>query len=92
MYKYFSDNLLEASIEGYYKDMNNIIDYKDGAAFLENSAPTIVNKTSYNFEEQLRTGSGYTYGTELMLKSYCDKINGFVSYTYARSFRTSTRY
>ncbi len=86
--QYFSDNLLEASIEGYYKDMNNIIDYKDGATFLENSSMYTINKTSYNFEEQLRTGSGYTYGTELMLKSNFDKINGFVSYTYARSFRT----
>jgi hypothetical protein len=86
--QYFLDNLLEASIEGYYKDMNNIIDYKDGATFLEDSSPFIVNKTSYNFEEQLRTGSGYAYGAELMLKSYFDKINGFVNYTYARSFRT----
>jgi hypothetical protein len=86
--QYFSDNLLEASIEGYYKDMNNIIDYKDGATFLENSSTYTINKTNYNFEEQLRTGSGYTYGTELMLKSNFDKLNGFVSYTYARSFRT----
>ncbi len=86
--RYFSDNLLEASIEGYYKDMNNIIDYKDGATFLDNSSPYIVNKTSYNFEEQLRTGRGYTYGTELMLKSDFDELNGFISYTYARSFRT----
>jgi outer membrane receptor for ferrienterochelin and colicin len=86
--QYFSDNLLEASIEGYYKDMNNIIDYKDGATFLENNSAYTINKTSYNFEEQLRTGRGYTYGIELMLKSDFDKINGFVSYTYARSFRT----
>jgi hypothetical protein len=86
--QYFSDNLLEASIEGYYKDMNNIIDYKDGATFLENNSAYTINKTSYNFEEQLRTGRGYTYGIELMLKSDFDKINGFVSYTHARSFRT----
>jgi hypothetical protein len=86
--QYFSDNLLEASIEGYYKDMNNIVDYKDGATFLENRSTYTINKTSYNFEEQLRTGSGYSYGTELMLKSNFDKLNGFVSYTYARSFRT----
>jgi len=85
--QYFSDNLIEASIEGYYKDMNNIIDYKDGATFLENSSAYTIDKTSYNFEEQLRTGKGYTYGTELMLKSDFDELNGFVSYTYARSFR-----
>ncbi|MDD8017184.1 MAG: hypothetical protein PHP42_02300, partial [Bacteroidota bacterium] len=66
----------------------NIIDYKDGATFLDDSSPFTINKTSYNFEEQLRTGKGYTYGAELMLKSDLDEINGFVSYTYARSFRT----
>ncbi|MDD8019206.1 MAG: carboxypeptidase-like regulatory domain-containing protein, partial [Bacteroidota bacterium] len=62
--QYFSDNLLEASVEGYYKEMNNIIDYKDGATFLDDSSPFTINKTSYNFEEQLRTGKGYTYGAE----------------------------
>jgi hypothetical protein len=67
--------------------MNNIIDYKDGATFLDDSSPYIVDKTSYNFEEQLRTGRGYAYGAELMLKSNFEKVNGFVSYTYARSFR-----
>jgi outer membrane receptor for ferrienterochelin and colicin len=80
-------NLLEANIEGYYKSMHNIIDYKDGATFLENSSIYTVNQTSYNFEEQLRIGKGYAYGAELMLKSDFDKLNGFISYTYARSFR-----
>jgi hypothetical protein len=85
--QYLFDDLLEASIEGYYKTMNNIIDYKDGATFLQNSALHSVNKTSYNFEEQLRTGRGWAYGTEFMLKSNVRELSGFVSYTYARSFR-----
>ncbi len=84
---YLFDNLLEASIESYYKDMNNIIDYKDGATFLQNSAINSVDKTSYNFEEQLRQGRGYAYGTELTLKSNFNELSGFISYTYARSFR-----
>lgn len=67
--------------------MDNIIDYKDGATFLENSSVYTVNKTSYNFEEQLRTGKGYAYGSEFMLTSDFEKLNGFISYTYARSFR-----
>jgi len=85
--RYLLKNLLEANIEGYYKSMHNIIDYKDGATFLENSSIYTVNQTSYNFEEQLRIGKGYAYGAELMLKSDFDKLNGFISYTYARSFR-----
>jgi hypothetical protein len=85
--QYWCNHLLEASIEGYYKNMNNIIDYKDGATFLESSSLYSVDKTSYNFEEQLRTGKGYAYGTELMIKSDFEKLSGFISYTYARSYR-----
>jgi hypothetical protein len=84
---YLFNNVVEASIEGYYKNMNNVIDYKDGATFLESNPLFTIDKTSYNFEEQLRTGKGYAYGTELMLKSDFEKLNGFMSYTYARSYR-----
>ena len=85
--QYLFNNLLEASIEGYYKQMNNIIDYKDGATFLAKNSIFNTNKTSYNFEEQLRSGKGYAYGTEIMLKGGGNKINGMVSYSYARSKR-----
>jgi len=85
--QYLFDDLLEASIEGYYKNMNNIIDYKDGATFLQNSAFNTIDKTSYNFEEQLRIGRGRAYGAEIMLKSNERALSGYVSYTYARSFR-----
>lgn len=79
---------LEASVEGYYKDMNNIIDYKDGATFLEGNPLFTVDNSSYNFEEQLRTGRGSAYGAELMIKSDFELLSGFISYVYARSFRT----
>jgi hypothetical protein len=85
---YLFNNVIEASIEGYYKDMNNIIDYKDGASFLAGDPLFTVDKTSYNFEEQLRIGKGNAYGAECMLKSDFEKLNGFINYTYARSYRT----
>ncbi len=84
---YFLNNILETSIEGYYKKMKNILDYKDGATFLEKSSILNINKTVYNFEEQLRTGTGYSYGAELLITSYYKWINGSLSYTYARSKR-----
>ena len=85
--QYLLHNLLEVNIEGYFKNMNNIIDYKDGATFLAKNSLFDTNKTSYNFEEQLRIGRGYAYGTEIVLKGGNNKIDGFVSYTYARSKR-----
>ncbi len=84
---YFLNNLLETRIEGYYKNMGNIIDYKDGATFLSKNSTSNINKTAYNFEEQLRVGKGYSYGTEFEVKSGFERINGFLSYTYARSMR-----
>jgi hypothetical protein len=86
--QYLYNNFLEASVEGYYKDMNHIIDYKDGATFLVKGSAWNLNKTVYNYEEQLRTGKGYTYGTEFVLKCSGAKIDGSVSYVYARSKRT----
>ena len=85
--QYLFNNLIEASIEGYYKNMNNVIDYKDGATFLDSNPLFTIDQTSYNFEEQLRTGKGYAYGAEPMIKSDFEKLNGFISYTYARSYR-----
>jgi hypothetical protein len=85
--QYLFNNLAEASIEGYYKNMNNVIDYKDGATFLDSNPLFTIDNTNYNFEEQLRTGKGYAYGVELMLKSDFEKLNGFIGYTYARSYR-----
>lgn len=85
--QYLFDKRLEATIEGYYKDMHNIIDYKDGATFLQKGSITGIDKTSYNFEEQLRVGKGYSYGIETELKWMGKNISGFASYTYARSKR-----
>lgn len=85
--QYFFNKTLEASIEGYYKSMHNIIDYKDGATFLNKYAILNTNKTTYNVEEQLRVGKGYSYGAEVEIKYDHPLINGFISYTYARSMR-----
>lgn len=85
--QYIFNNLLELSVDCYYKTMKNIIDYKDGATFLNKSASSNINKTPYNFEEQLRTGKGYAYGSEFLIKFDNGKLNGFINYTYARSKR-----
>ncbi len=84
---YLFNNMVEASVEGYYKHMDNIIDYKDGATFLSKSNTSGVNKTCYNFSEQLRIGKGFAYGVELQVKFDYSRINGFASYTYAQSKR-----
>ncbi|MHA8104095.1 TonB-dependent receptor [Aquirufa nivalisilvae] len=70
--------IFEASAEVYYKRLSNVIDYIDGAALYLN--PTV--------ETDLLVGEGRAFGAEFFLKKARGKrLTGWVSYTYARSFR-----
>ena len=76
LFKNFDDNLYEVSIEGYYKKMNNVLDYKVGAQLL-------LNET---IEQDVLQGEGKAYGVEFLLKKTRGKLNGWLGYTYSRSF------
>lgn len=67
---------IEASVEAYYKDMVNSLDYKNGAVLLLN----------HHIETDVLPAEGKAYGVELLLKKSSGKINGWVSYTYSRSY------
>ncbi|AUC18509.1 TonB-dependent receptor, partial [Polaribacter reichenbachii] len=69
------NNQYEFSLEGYYKNFDNILDYKVGAKLLLNEA----------IETEILQGTGKAYGIELLLKKTTGKLNGWVSYTYSRS-------
>ena len=68
----------EFSAETYYKDMRNIIEYKDGATFLG---------SSFNWEEKIESGRGRSYGIELMAQKTIGKTTGWIAYTLAKSER-----
>ncbi len=68
----------EFSAETYYKDMRNIIEYKDGATFLG---------TSHNWEEKVEMGHGRSYGIELMAQKTLGNTTGWIAYTLAKSER-----
>ncbi|HTE32743.1 MAG TPA: TonB-dependent receptor [Chryseolinea sp.] len=65
------------SLEGYYKNMNQLIGYREGTNLFLNN----------NFEDQLIQGAGKAYGMELLIKKEAGKITGWVSYTLSRSQR-----
>ena len=75
LFKNFNNNLFETSVEVYYKDLKNQIDYIDGADLL-------INKY---FEGDLLSGSGRAYGLELLLRKNRGNFNGWVSYSYGKS-------
>jgi len=76
-FKNLKDNMFEASVEVYYKIMQNQIDYKNGANL-------ILNK---KVESQLVFGTGRSYGIELLVRKKTGKLTGWVGYTLARSER-----
>ena len=74
-YRNFKDNQYEFSSEVYYKNMQNQIDYKNGAQLIANE----------NVESQLLYGKGRAYGLELFFKKKVGKFTGWVSYTLSRT-------
>ncbi|MBQ6198027.1 MAG: TonB-dependent receptor [Bacteroidales bacterium] len=68
----------EFSVEGYYKYMQNILEYKDGAS-------VIVSDTSW--EDKVEMGIGRAYGLEIFIQKTAGDITGWVSYTLAKSER-----
>lgn len=76
-YHNFKKNLYEFSAETYYKEMQNQIDYKNGAQLNANA----------NVESQLLIGNGRAYGIELFLKKKYGKFNGWIGYTLSKTER-----
>jgi len=81
-FRNFKNNLIETSLEVYYKNMANAIDFKDHAELL-------LNK---ELEGELRFGKAWSYGIEALVRLNGlplanGKISGWVSYTWSRTWR-----
>jgi Outer membrane receptor proteins, mostly Fe transport len=77
-FRNFNDNMFETSVELYYKDLKNVIDFAEHARLILNE----------NLESEVRAGKGKAYGIELMAKKNSGRLTGFVNYTLSRSERT----
>jgi len=62
----------EVSVEGYYKKMKNVIEYAEGASYM--------NATS-NWEDKVELGKGWSYGLEFFVQKKAGKTNGMLGYT-----------
>jgi hypothetical protein len=69
------DKRYEFSTELYYKRVNKLVEYKDGANVVVNPVP----------ETDVLQGKLGAYGVELMMKKKKGKINGWINYTYSRA-------
>jgi hypothetical protein len=73
----FDDNNYELNVEGYYKNMQNQVDYKNGADI----------NTAVDVESELLYGDGRAYGLELTFKKKMGKLTGWIGYTLSRTER-----
>ncbi len=76
---YTHDAGYEFSLEGYYKTMENILEYKEGASFF--------NSTT-GWEDKVEVGKGTSYGGEVFIQKKKGKFTGMLGYTLSWSNRT----
>lgn len=82
-FKNMLEDRLEFSLEGYYKIINNMVEYKAGAELLLND----------HLETDVVNGEGRAYGLEVLFRKNGRKFNGWMSYTYSRTrFRADSPY
>ncbi|MCA1762874.1 MAG: TonB-dependent receptor, partial [Flavobacteriales bacterium] len=74
-FRNFSDNTYQASVEAYYKQYEDLLDYTENAQLLLNP----------NIETDLVQGVGRAYGLEFQIEKVKGKFTGWVSYTLSRS-------
>ncbi|MBO4571391.1 MAG: TonB-dependent receptor plug domain-containing protein [Bacteroidales bacterium] len=77
LYATLAGNTVEFSVEGYYKYVDNFVDYKSGA----------ILEMNENLSDELVPTECRAYGVEVMLRKNVGKLNGWVSYTYSSSMQ-----
>ncbi|MDP2888454.1 MAG: carboxypeptidase-like regulatory domain-containing protein [Bacteroidota bacterium] len=69
---------VDFSIEGFYKSMTNLLEYKEGASF--------VGATT-GWEDKVEMGKGWSYGAEFLLEKTIGKTTGWIGYTWSKAER-----
>ncbi|MFZ9387316.1 MAG: TonB-dependent receptor [Chitinophagaceae bacterium] len=75
-FRNFSDNMFETSVEVYYKDMQNQVDYREGYT------PSLKDP-----EEEFVFGKGWSYGAEFLVNKQKGRLTGWVGYTLSWTWR-----
>lgn len=77
IFKNFKNNMFETSLELYYKDMQNQIEYEDG----------YVPNTLDDTENSFTFGKGWSYGSELFINKVKGRFTGWIGYTLSWTWR-----
>ena len=71
----FGGEDFEFSVEAYYKPMQNLIEFREGADF--------VGTTDDHYESKVTSGQGRAYGAELFVQKKTGRTTGWLGYTLA---------
>lgn len=77
-FRNFRNDEIETSVELFYKNIHNVIDFADDAFFIGN----------VYIDGEVRIGKGRAYGAEFLARKNFGKFSGWISYTYSRTLRT----
>ena len=75
----------EFSLEGYYKTMTNLIEYREGASFL------LGFDESEDWQDKVEIGQGWSYGAELFVQKKRGRTTGWIGYTLSWTKRRFDR-
>ncbi len=75
-FRNFDDNRFETSVEVYYKDMRNQVEYKEGYT------PSLADP-----EEEFVFGKGWSYGAEFFINKTKGRLTGWIGYTLSWTYR-----
>ncbi len=68
------------TVEGYYKKMYQVLNYKEGASFYNvNLDPD--NNHAFSWEKNITSGRGWSYGLELLVQKKSGNFSGWIAYT-----------
>lgn len=74
---------LTFTLEGYYKVMNNILNYKEGSSFLSFNGE---NANELSWEDNVTSGRGWSYGAEFLVQKKTGRFSGWVGYTLSWTY------
>jgi hypothetical protein len=79
---YSIEGLADFTIEGYYKHMDNLLEYKEGSSYMSGDT---------DWQNKVAMGQGWSYGIELMAQRSAGRFNGWIAYSWNKSQRLFDR-
>ena len=79
---YEIERVCDLSLEGYYKQLNNLLEYREGSSFMTGTT---------SWEDKVAMGRGWSYGLEFLAQRSVGDFTGWIAYTWSKTMRQFDR-